>query len=87
MFRSLLTALTFTISVPAYAFSVPTHALTAEEIIDKAGDVQRVDNGIQQMHMVSLPIFRLALQLLLPKIPLDVLKLYFHHQEMSVSSE
>ena len=44
MFRSLLTALTFTISVPAYA-------LTAEEIIDKARDVQQVNNGIQQMQM------------------------------------
>ena len=36
----------------ALFFSVQSFALTPEEIIDKAGDVQRVDNGIQQMHMV-----------------------------------
>ena len=36
----------------ALLFSTNSHALTPEEIIDKAGDVQRVDNGIQQMHMI-----------------------------------
>ncbi|MAY80776.1 MAG: hypothetical protein CL930_08315 [Deltaproteobacteria bacterium] len=36
----------------ALLFSTNSLALTPEEIIDKAGDVQRVDNGIQQMHMI-----------------------------------
>ena len=36
----------------AIAFSAPAYADTAEDIMDRAREVQRVDNGIQQMEMV-----------------------------------
>ena len=34
-----------------FSFSLPASAVTADEIIDKARDVQQVNNGIQQMQM------------------------------------